>query len=56
MFKKGQNVKQEFGNQVMKVIDFEPELIENIITQWEDELGNIMTGKFTESQLVIADE
>ncbi|MFH6948841.1 hypothetical protein ACHRV6_10135 [Flavobacterium sp. FlaQc-51] len=56
MFKKGQNVKQEFGNQVMKVIDFEPELIENIITQWEDEMGNIMTGKFTESQLTAADE
>ncbi|MGN7811689.1 hypothetical protein ACTJIW_18100 [Flavobacterium sp. 22659] len=51
MFKKGQKVQQEFGNQIMEVIGFEPELIENIITQWEDEEGTIVTGKFMESQL-----
>ncbi|MCA1919782.1 MAG: hypothetical protein LDL38_10315 [Flavobacterium piscis] len=56
MFKKGQNVQQEFGNQVMKVIGFEPELIENVITQWEDEEGTIVTGKFMESQLQSAEE
>jgi hypothetical protein len=56
MFKKGQNVQQEFGNQIMKVIGFEPDLIENVITQWEDEEGNIVTGKFMESQLNPADE
>ncbi|AXB58041.1 hypothetical protein [Flavobacterium fluviale] len=56
MFKVGQEVRQEFGSQVMKIIDFEPELIENIVTQWEDEQGNIMTGKFMESQLFDADE
>ena len=56
MFKKGQNVRQEFGSQVMKIIDFEPELIENVITQWEDTEGTIVTGKFMESQLLPADE
>ena len=56
MFKVGQEVRQEFGSQVMKIIDFEPELIENIVKQWEDEQGNIMTGKFMESQLFDADE
>lgn len=56
MFKKGQNVQQEFGNQIMKIIDFEPDLIENIITQWEDEQGTIVTGKFMESQLLPADD
>jgi len=54
-FKKGQDVKQEFGGPVMKVIGFDPELIENIITQWEDEQGTIITGKFMESVLVPAD-
>lgn len=53
-FKKGQDVKQEFGGPVMKVIGFEPELIENIITQWEDEEGTIITGKFMDSVLVDA--
>lgn len=52
MFKKGQHVQQEFGNQVMKVIGFEPDLIENVITQWEDDEGTIVTGKFMESQLI----
>jgi hypothetical protein len=56
MFKTGQNVRQEFGTQTMKVIGFEPELIENVITQWEDELGNVMTGKFVETQLEIVTE
>lgn len=56
MFKKGQKVQQEFGNQVMEVIGFEPELIENVITQWEDEEGTIVTGKFMESQLSPAEE
>lgn len=56
MFKKGQKVQQEFGNQVMEVIGFEPELIENVITQWEDEEGTIVTGKFMESQLSTAEE
>ncbi|MDR7370217.1 hypothetical protein [Flavobacterium aquidurense] len=56
MFKKGQNVQQEFGGQVMKVIGFEPELIENVLTQWEDEQGTIVTAKFMESQLLLVDE
>lgn len=55
MFTIGQKVRQEFGSQVMEVIDYEPEFIENVITQWEDEAGNIITGKFMESQLVLAD-
>nr|WP_294932879.1 hypothetical protein [uncultured Flavobacterium sp.] len=55
-FKKGQDVQQEFGGPVMKVIGFEPELIENVITQWEDEEGTIITGKFMESVLVPAHE
>ncbi len=54
-FKKGQDVKQEFGGPVMKVIGFDPELIENIITQWEDEQGTIITGKFMESVLIPAE-
>lgn len=56
MFKKGQKVQQEFGNQIMEVIGFEPELIENVITQWEDDEGTIVTGKFMESQLLLAEE
>lgn len=51
MIKIGQEVQQEFGAQVMRVVGFEPELIENVITQWEDEQGNCITGKFMESQL-----
>lgn len=54
-FKKGQDVKQEFGGPIMKVIGFEPELIENIITQWEDEQGITLTGKFMDSVLVPVD-
>ncbi|MBP1221777.1 hypothetical protein [Flavobacterium sp. 1355] len=56
MFTKGQNVQQEFGGQIMKVIGFEPDLIENVITQWEDQEGTIVTAKFMESQLHPADE
>jgi hypothetical protein len=52
MLKKGQEVRQEFGGPVMKVIGFEPELIENVITQWEDEQGNIITAKFMDSLLI----
>lgn len=51
MFKKGEMVQQEFGAQVMKVIGFEPDLIENVVTEWEDEEGTIVKGKFMESQL-----
>ena len=56
MFKKGQKVKQEFGGPIMVVVGLEPELIENVLTQWEDEAGNMLTGKFMGSQLVAADE
>jgi hypothetical protein len=56
MFKIGQKVQQEFSIQVMKIIDFEPDLIENVITQWEDGEGTIVTGKFMESQLSPAEE
>lgn len=55
-FQKQQRVQQEFGGPVMKVIGLEPELIENIITQWQDEQGNIITGKFMDSVLVPATE
>nr|WP_294781096.1 hypothetical protein [uncultured Flavobacterium sp.] len=54
-FKKGQEVRQEFGGPVMKIIGFEPELIENVITQWEDEEGTIVTAKFMDSLLQPAD-
>lgn len=47
----GNKVKQEFGTQVMEVIGFEPEFVENVITQWEDEVGNVVTAKFMEAQL-----
>lgn len=56
VFKKGQDVKQEFGGPIMKVIDFEPDLIENVITQWEDDEGTIITGKFSDSVLIPAAE
>jgi len=52
MYKIGQRVRQEFGSQIMEVIDFESELIENVITQWENKEGTIITGKFMDSQLV----
>ena len=55
-FKKGQNVRQEFGGPIMTIVGFEPELIENVITQWEDEEGTIITGKFSDSVLVSANE
>lgn len=56
MFTKGQKVQQEFSNQVMEVIGFQPELIENVITQWKDKAGTIITGKFMESQLTLVDD
>jgi hypothetical protein len=56
MFQKGQKVKQEFGGPVMVVVGFEPDFIENIITEWEDDDGNIITGKFMEAQLIAADD
>jgi hypothetical protein len=56
MLETGQKVKEEFGSQVMEVIGFEPDLIENVITQWEDLEGTIVTAKFMESQLVLVDE
>jgi len=55
MLNKGEKVKQEFGGPVMVVVGFEPEFIENVITEWQDEQGNVMTGKFMESQLVKSD-
>jgi len=51
-FSIGDEVHQEFGSQAMTVIAFEPELVENVVTQWEDELGNIITGKFMDAQLI----
>lgn len=51
MFQIGQKVQQEFGTQIMEVIGFDTELIENVITQWEDDTGNVITAKFMESQL-----
>ncbi|MEC5166384.1 hypothetical protein RCH18_002124 [Flavobacterium sp. PL11] len=51
MFTIGQKVKQQLSIQVMEVIDFEPEFIENVITQWEDEQGAKKTGKFMEDEL-----
>ncbi|WP_169516028.1 hypothetical protein [Flavobacterium tegetincola] len=55
MLQKGNKVQQEFGGPVMKVIGFEPELIENVLTEWEDDLGNVITGKFMEDQLQVVD-
>lgn len=55
ILKKGQEVRQEFGGPVMKIIGFEPDLIENVITQWEDEKGTVVTAKFMDSLLVPAD-
>ena len=52
--RKGQNVKQEYGVPIMKIIGFESELIENVITQWEDDEGTIITGKFIDSVLIPA--
>ena len=49
----GQKVKQEFGSQVMEVIGFDPDFIENVITKWEDDLGNIYIGKFMQDDLKV---
>jgi len=56
MIQIGQKVKEEFGSQVMEVIGLEPELVENVITQWEDIEGNLITAKFIDSVLVPSDE
>ncbi|MES2574434.1 MAG: hypothetical protein V4572_05800 [Bacteroidota bacterium] len=56
IFKIGDIVEQEFNLQIMKVVGFEPDLIENVITQWEDDMGNIILGKFMESELKIVDK
>lgn len=53
ILKKGQKVQQEFGGPTMLVTRIEPDLIENIITEWQDELGNLLTGKFMETQLKV---
>ncbi|RZJ31989.1 MAG: hypothetical protein EOO48_00365 [Flavobacterium sp.] len=53
MLKKGQKVQQEFGSQIMEIVGFEPELVENVITQWEDETGSVITAKFIESELQV---
>lgn len=55
MLHKGNKVQQDFGGPIMKVIGFEPELIENVITEWEDEEGNVITGKFMEDQLQVVE-
>lgn len=52
----GQKVRQEFGGVVMEITGFAPELVENVIVQWEDQDGNILTGKFAESNLEPADD
>lgn len=51
----GQRVQQGEGTQIMEVIGFEPDLIENVITQWEDENGNTVTAKFKEDQLEVVE-
>ncbi|KVV15520.1 hypothetical protein AP058_00804 [Flavobacterium sp. TAB 87] len=50
-YKVGQKVKLQLRDQVMEIIGFEPEFIENVITQWENEDGAIATGKFMELEL-----
>lgn len=55
MFHIGQKVQRQFSNQIMEVVGFEPELIENVLTKWEDEDGNIVTAKFMESELETAE-
>ena len=55
-FNKGQYVRQDFGGPIMTVVGFDQELIENVITQWEDDQATIITGKFMESILVLAEE
>ncbi len=47
----GQKVQRTFGGPVMEVVGLEPELIENILTQWEDEDGNIITAKLMAAEL-----
>jgi len=56
MLKIGQKVHKGFGTQVMEVIGFEPDLIENVLTQWEDADGNVFTAKFMEAELELQEE
>ena len=56
MFQIGQKVRQEFGSQIMEVVGFEPDLVENVLTQWEDEDGNVLTAKFMDAQLELAEQ
>lgn len=56
MLKVGQYVRQDFGGPLMTVIGFEPEFIEDVITEWQDENGNVCTGKFMHSQLEVVSE
>lgn len=51
MLKINDIVMRELGGQQMKIIALDPELVENVITEWEDEAGNIFTGKFIEAEL-----
>jgi hypothetical protein len=51
--KEGQKVQQDFGGPIMLIVGFEPDLIENVITEWEDEAGTILTEKFMASKLEI---
>lgn len=52
----GQKVRQEFATQIMTVISTEPEFIENIVTQWEDKTGDLITAKFMEAQLEVVND
>ena len=54
--KVGDKVKSEFAAQEMTVIGFEPEFVENVITQYEDETGNLITAKFAEIELKPVDD
>lgn len=56
MLKVGQSVRQEFGGPLMIIKGFEPKLIEDVITEWEGENGNVFTGKFMHSQLAVVSE
>jgi hypothetical protein len=51
MFTIGQKVQRDFGGPIMEVVGLEPDLIENVLTQWEDEDGNIITAKLMEAEL-----
>lgn len=54
MFKIGDTVNQEFNTPIMKVIGFDPLKMGNVITEWQDGMGNTVFGEFMESELKIA--